>query len=227
VRSAVNLGFGPERVELADLVSRAVGGTPVVVENDVKATALGAYALLERDLSLVSLGTGLAAATVVDGRLLRGVSGAAGEIGHLALDQDGYRCGCGQRGCLETIASGAALQRDWPHGDEGRSAVHLFGAADAGDAAAVTVRDRWAEAVALTVRTLALTADSELTVLAGGVAAIGEPLLHSVSAALQRQAAGSTFLHDLALHERLVLLPGDRPVAAIGAANLWQVEVAR
>jgi predicted NBD/HSP70 family sugar kinase len=222
VRSAVNLGFGPDRVELADLLGRAVGGVPVVVENDVKATALGAHALLGGDLTLVSLGTGLAAAIVVDGRVLRGASGAAGEIGHLAVDQRGHLCGCGQRGCLETIASGAALQRDWPHGDEGRSAVHLFDAAEAGDPAAVAVRDRWAAAVALTVRTLALTADSGRIVLAGGVAALGDPLLRSVSTALQQQAAGSPFLRDLALHDRLVLLPGDRPVAAIGAANLCQ-----
>ncbi|WP_380157853.1 ROK family protein [Kineococcus sp. R86509] len=227
VRSAVNLGFGPERVALADLVSRAVGGVPVVVENDVKATALGAHAVLGGDLTLVSLGTGLAAAIVVDGRVLRGSSGAAGEIGHLALDRDGHLCGCGQRGCLETIASGAALRRAWPHGDEGRSAVHLFAAAEAGDPAAVGVRDRWAAAVALTVRTLALTADSSTVVLAGGVAALGDPLLRSVSDALQQQAVGSPFLRGLALHDRLVLLPGDRPVAAIGAANLWRVEAAR
>lgn len=227
VRSAVNLGFGPEPVALADLVSRAVGGVPVVVENDVKATALGAHAVLGGDLTLVSLGTGLAAAIVVDGRVLRGSSGAAGEIGHLALDRDGHLCGCGQRGCLETIASGAALRRAWPHGDEGRSAVHLFAAAEAGDPAAVGVRDRWAAAVALTVRTLALTADSSTVVLAGGVAALGDPLLRSVSDALQQQAVGSPFLRGLALHDRLVLLPGDRPVAAIGAANLWRVEAAR
>jgi predicted NBD/HSP70 family sugar kinase len=229
VRSAVNLGFGPERVALADLVSRAIGGVPVVVENDVKATALGAHAVLEPggDLALLSLGTGLAAAIVVSGRVLRGGTGAAGEIGHLALDDDGHLCGCGQRGCLETIASGSALQRDWPHGDEGRSAQHLFAAAEGGDPAAVAVRDRWAAAVALTVRTLALTADPERIVLAGGLATIGEPLRRSVSGALQRQASGSPFLRDLALHERLLVLPADRPVAAIGAAGLCRAETAR
>lgn len=224
VRSAVNLGFGPDRVELARLLSDRVGGTPVVVENDVKATALGAHALLgpDADLVLLSLGTGLAAGIVVEGRLLRGVGGAAGEIGHLALDHRGHLCGCGQRGCLETVASGSALQRDWPHGDEGRSAQHLFGAAESGDPAAVGVRDRWAAAVALTVRTLALTTDPERIVLAGGVAAVGEPLLRSVRTALRAQAEGSRFLAELALHDRLSLLPGDRPVAAVGAAGLPQ-----
>lgn len=222
VRSAVNLGLGPAPVELARLLSARVGGIPVVLENDVKATALGAHALLDpgADLVLLSLGTGLAAGIVVDGRLLRGVGGAAGEIGHLALDHRGHLCGCGQRGCLETVASGSALRRDWPHGDEGRSAQHLFTAADAGDPAAVAVRDRWAGAVALTVRTLALTSDPEHLVLAGGVVAVGEPLLRAVRAALRAQAEGSAFLRGLALHERVSLLPADRPVAAVGAATL-------
>jgi glucokinase len=222
VRSAVNLGFGPDPVDLAGLLSRAVGGIPVAVENDVNASALGAYALFgpDADLALLSLGTGLAAGIVVNGRLLRGAGGAAGEIGHLAIDPRGLPCNCGQRGCLETVAAGSALRREWPHGDEGRSADHLFAAAAAGDPAAVAVLGTWSAGVALAVRTLALTCDPGRIVLAGGVAAVGEPLLRSVSAALRCQAEGSVFLQGLALHERLVLLPADRPVAAIGAAAL-------
>lgn len=220
VRNAVNLGFGPEPVDLAGLVARGVGGVPVSVENDVNATTLGAFSLLgdAGDLALLSLGTGLAAGIVVDGRLVRGAGGAAGEIGHLALDPTGHPCNCGQRGCLETLAAGAALQRDWPHGDEGRSADHLFAAAAAGDPAAVTVLERWSSGVALAVRALALTVDPARIVLAGGVTAVGEPLLRSVSAALDQQARGSVFLRGLALADRVSLLPADRPAAAIGAA---------
>ncbi|WP_432511535.1 ROK family protein [Kineococcus sp. SYSU DK001] len=220
VRSAVNLGFGPEPVDLAGLVSVAVGGVPVVVENDVNAAALGAYSLLapDGDLALLSLGTGLAAGLVVGGELLRGSRSAAGEIGHLALDPAGHLCNCGQRGCLETVASGSALQRDWPHGDEGRSADHLFAAAAAGDRAAGAVLARWAGGVALAVRTLALTFDPAVIVLAGGVAGVGQPLLDAVATTLRDQARGSVFLRGLALDERLRLLPAGRPVAAIGAA---------
>ncbi|WP_245885398.1 ROK family protein [Kineococcus rhizosphaerae] len=220
VRNAVNLGLGPDPVDLADLLSTAVGGVPVVVENDVKATTWGAYTLLAPpgDLALLSLGTGLAAGLVVNGELLRGAGSAAGEIGHLALDPRGHVCNCGQRGCLETLAAGSALQRDWPHGDEGRSADHLFAAADAGDPRAGAVLERWLAGVALAVRTLGLTCDPSVIVLAGGVAGVGEPLHRSVSQALRRQARGSAFLTGLALDERLALLPTDRPVAAIGAA---------
>ncbi|ABS05197.1 putative NBD/HSP70 family sugar kinase [Kineococcus radiotolerans] len=220
VRNAVNLGLGPDPVDLAGLVSTALGGVPVAVENDVNASTLGAYAAFGpgTDLALLSLGTGLAAGIVVGGRLLRGSGGAAGEIGHLALDPRGLPCNCGQRGCLETVAAGSALRRDWPHGDEGRSAEHLFAAAAAGDPAATEVLERWSTGVALAVRTLALTCDPGRIVLAGGVAAVGEPLLRSVSDALRRQARSSVFLRGLALHERLALLPPGRPVAAIGAA---------
>jgi glucokinase len=220
VRNAVNLGLGPDPVDLAGLVGDALGGVPVAVENDVNASTLGAHAWFGpgSDLALLSLGTGLAAGLVVGGRLLRGAGGAAGEIGHLAVDPDGRPCNCGQRGCLETVAAGSALRRDWPHGDEGRSAEHLFAAAAAGDPAAVAVLERWSAGVALAVRTLALTCDPGRIVLAGGVAAVGEPLLRSVSAALRRQAEGSVFLRGLALPDRLVLLPADRPVAAVGAA---------
>ncbi|WP_432560830.1 ROK family protein [Kineococcus sp. SYSU DK003] len=225
VRSAVNLGFGPDPVDLAGLLRRAVGGVPVVVENDVNATAVGAHALLAPpgDLAVLSLGTGLAAGLVVGGELLRGATGAAGEIGHLALDPGGHPCACGQRGCLETVAAGSALQRDWPHGDEGRSAQHLFATAATGDPAAVAVRDRWSAGVALAVRTIALTCDPAVVVLAGGAAAVGEPVLRSVAAALQQQARGSAFLRGLALDQRLSLLPGDRPVAAVGAGQAARV----
>ncbi|NAZ88310.1 ROK family protein, partial [Kineococcus indalonis] len=224
VGDAVNLGFGTARVPFGPALSARLGGVPVSVENDVNATALGARELLApgADLVLLSLGTGLAAGVVVGGALLRGASGAAGEVGHLALDPRGLPCPCGQRGCLETVASGAALRRAWPHGGEGRSAEHLFAAAAAGDPAAVAVRDSWAGAVALAVRTLALTCDPEHLVLGGGVAAVGEPLRQAVAAALRAQAAGSRFLRGLAVDERLSVLPAGTPVAAVGAARLGQ-----
>ena len=237
VADAVNLGFTSERVPLAALLSAKLGGLPVTVENDVNATAFGALRHFpdhfpgrtpgqfpgQGDLALLSLGTGLAAGLVVGGRLLRGGRGAAGEIGHLAVDPRLLPCGCGQRGCLETVAAGAALRRRWPHGDDGRSAEHLFAAAAQGDPAAVEVRDDYAAAVALALRALALTCDPDLLVLGGGVAAVGEPLRESVSLALQAQAAGSAFLRALAVHERLVLLPTGQPVAATGAAALAEL----
>ncbi|MEW1958389.1 ROK family protein [Kineococcus sp. NPDC059986] len=221
VRSAVNLRLGPDPVALADRLGTALGGVPVTLENDVKAVTWGAWNLLapDGDLALLSLGTGVAAGLVVGGVLQRGTASAAGEVGHLSVDPAGQRCGCGQRGCLETVAAGSALRRAWPHGEPGREAGHLFAAAAAGDPAAVRVADSWAAGVALAVRTLVLTVDPALVVLAGGVTQVGPPVLHAVGRALDRQAGDSEFLRGLRTAQRLVLLPADRPVAAIGAAT--------
>lgn len=231
VRHAVNLGVR-EELPLAALLSQRLDGVPVVVENDLNVAAVGAAHLLERDetapggvpprddLAFVALGTGLAAGLVLDGELRRGVSGAAGEIGHVPVDPAGPECACGQRGCLETFASGTALAAAWPARHGRPAPQELFEAAEAGDAAAVAVRDRFAAAVASAVRLLVLTVDVRHVVLGGGVAQLGQPLLAAVQDALREQAKASPFLTSLALHERVLLAPADVPVAAVGAAVL-------
>ncbi len=221
VHHAVNLGIDQDALPLGDVLAGRLG-RPVAIENDVKAAALGATALLgpgtAPDLAYLSLGTGLAAGLVLDGRLRRGRHGAAGEIGHLALDPAGAPCPCGQRGCLETAASGSALSAAWP--GESSAAQAVFDAADAGDARALAIRAGFAGAVATAVRVLCLTADVEAVVLGGGVAQLGERLREAVAASLRDQAASSPFLSALDLPARLHVVPADFPVAAVGAALL-------
>ena len=95
-------------------------GLSVRLENDVTAAALGTAFLqgIDGTLAYLNLGTGLAAGIVIDGKPLRGVGGLAGEIGHFALAPHQRLCPCGQRGCLETFASGSALIKYWPGGGE-------------------------------------------------------------------------------------------------------------
>ncbi len=222
VTHAVNLGVDGRALDLGGLLGDRLR-RPVSIENDVNAAALGATTLLApgspRDVAYLSLGTGLAAGLVLDGVLRRGAHGAAGEIGHLALDPGGAECPCGQRGCLETIASGSALATAWPT-TGGPPAQALFDAADIGDARALTVRARFAEGVAAAIRILCLTADVEAVVIGGGVAQLGERLLVVVAEALTARAASSEFLASLALPDRLRVVPLDYPVAAVGAALL-------
>jgi glucokinase len=222
VSHAVNLGLNGGGLDLGALLAERLGRR-VAVENDVNVAALGATTLLDpgaaRDVAYLSLGTGLAAGMVLDGELRRGAHGAAGEIGHLALDPAGLRCRCGQRGCLETIASGSALAAAWPT-DSALPAQALFDAADAGDAEASRIRMRFADAVATMVRILCLTADVEAVVIGGGVAQLGERLRAAVADVLDAQAASSPFLASLHLSGRLRVVPADYPVAAIGAALL-------
>ena len=221
VKHAVNLGLEGEWFRLGDLLGERLG-VRVVVENDVNAAALGAVALGGGDdLVYLSIGTGLAAGLMLDGVVRRGEHGAAGEIGHIAVDAAGVPCQCGQRGCLETIASGSAIASTWPAGSGAASPAHaLFAAAQSGDARAVAARDRFAAGVASAIRVLSLAVDPTSVVLGGGVAKLGESLREVVAQALLDQAAGSAFLTSLDLAGRLRVVPADHPVAAVGAAFL-------
>ena len=120
VKHAVNLGVDGQWVPLrAELEARL--GVPVAVENDVNVATLGAVRA-ERDPR-----PGLPLDRHRPGRRAgarrhpaRGATGAAGEIGHVPIDPIGAVCQCGQRGCLETVASGRALAEAWPSADEHR-----------------------------------------------------------------------------------------------------------
>ena len=216
VTHAVNLEVA--EIELgAELGVRL--GRAVVVENDVKAAALGAYHLGKRtgSLAYLNLGTGLAAGLVLDGRVWRGAGGLAGEIGHLPVDPHGELCGCGQRGCLETIASGSGLTRLWP-GRPGEGVAALWERADEGDLWAIAARGRFVEGVASAVRIVVLATGVDRVMLGGGVSSLGDRLRQDVGAVLDAWAAPSPFLASAALSGRLEVVPDRHLVGAVGAA---------
>ncbi|GLI28068.1 NagC family transcriptional regulator [Agromyces rhizosphaerae] len=221
VAHAVNLGL--EGLDLGPRLADEFR-VDVRVENDVKAAALGAHHLLgvadglrAHSMAYLNLGTGLAAGLVLDGRLLRGGHGVAGEIGHIPVDPAGEPCACGQRGCLETVASGSALARLWPT-DSPHPAQDLFDAADRGDARAIAARDTFLGGVASAVRILVLTSDMDTVVIGGGLSALGDRLLTGVRGILATWAASSPFLASLDLQERVQVIPLGFPAAAVGAA---------
>jgi glucokinase len=226
VTHAVNLGL--EGLELgAELTARL--GLAAHVENDVNAAALGAHHLLagarrSQAMAYLNLGTGLAAGLVLGGELWRGSRGNAGEIGHLPVDPAGPLCPCGQRGCLETVASGSAVARQWPT-DHPRPVQALFEAALVGDGSAVTVWESLLAGVASAVRILVLTVDVDLVVIGGGISSLGAPLLAGVRSALDRSAASSPFLASLDLSGRVELVPPGFPAAAVGAALVGAPEL--
>jgi glucokinase len=219
VSHALNLGVGAEPVAIAARITRLTG-VPTLVENDANAAAVGASTIMDSaDLAYLSIGTGVAAGLLLDGQLRRGALGVAGEIGHLPVDPTGPECECGQRGCLETVASGAAIARRWPSAS-GQAASHLFEAAAAGDAAAVRVAESVAAHLAMAVVTLTLTLDPALIVLGGGVAEVGPRLVEWVQAAVSARVGTSGFLASLDVGGRLRLVPDGMPVGALGAALL-------
>ena len=217
VLHAVNLGV--EELDPEAALAPLLGVGRVRIENDVKAAALGAYALRGRpgSMAYLNLGTGVAAGFVIDGELWRGARGTAGEVGHIAVDPSGPLCRCGQHGCIEAFAGGAAIAARW-----GRPAAlpvrDVFDAADAGDPDAAALRAGLAHGVAAAVRVLVLTADVDVVVLGGGVSGLGERLVADVRRALRASASSSAFLQSLRLDERVDRLSPESPAAALGAA---------
>nr|WP_142120875.1 ROK family protein [Rarobacter faecitabidus] len=216
VRNAVNLGV--RSLELGPAL-RERFGIPVEIDNDVTAAAAGAAHLmsLSGTVAFLNLGTGLAAGIVVDGVAWRGQAGAAGEIGHLPVDPHGLECPCGQRGCLETIASGAGLRRAWPAGGAhpGRGLVRAM---ESGDADARRAFEGLVSGAAGCVRILALSIDPQTIVIGGGLSRLGEPLRQALGATLREWSGTSPFIADLKLPERVQFLPENTPAAAVGAA---------
>ena len=195
-------------------------GLPVALGHDVRAGALAEATLGaargEADVLFVPVGAGIAAAAIVDGRLLH-AGGYAGELGHLQVDPGGEPCGCGGRGCLETVASGAALARRYA-ARAGRPVAGAAAVAErvrGGDPDAEAV---WADAVAALAQGLAAAVallGSRLVVVGGGLAGAGDLLLHPLTKALlARLSPGSTRV------PRLVLAALGDQAGCLGAALL-------
>ncbi|WP_228407098.1 ROK family protein [Leucobacter muris] len=216
VHNAYNIGV--ERLPLARRLAEATG-LPVALDNDVTAAAIGAAHLMGLDgvVAYLNLGTGLAAGLVIDGTPIRGAHGVTGEIGHLPVDPLERPCPCGQRGCLETVASGSALKRYWPAGGDHPGRL-LLAAIDAGDAEAEHAFEQLVRGAASCVRLLALTLDPHTVIVGGGLRLLGPRLLDGIRTALDSWATQSPFIDMLELSGRVQLLAADSSAAAVGAA---------
>ena len=238
VTFAVNLGW--QHLPLGRRLAAALG-VPTVVENDVRAAAVGLHLGqtfgATDDLVYLGIGTGISAGVVLDGRLHRGVRGLAGEIGHVVLDPHGAPCACGLRGCFETIAAGAGIARAARDalagggttlaGHADPTAADVFAEAAAGDPAATAIVERAAAAIARVVHELVLAYDVELVVLGGGVSRAGEPLLRRVRDGLEAIGGPSPFAAEL-LAETTVRLAGpDHDIGTRGAIALLGTVTAR
>ena len=193
----------PVRARLAERFD-----VPVWVDNDVNLMALGELrsgaARDEQDVIYVKIGTGIGAGLISDGRLHRGADGAAGDIGHATVaGASGVVCRCGNIGCLEALAGGAALSRDATvAAQEGRStylrqilddngaiaAADVGRAALHGDAVAVELLTRSGQLVGETLATLVNFFNPSLVLLGGGVALSGDVILATVREAVYRRS---------------------------------------
>lgn len=147
---------------------------PVILENDANAAALGEQWMGAgrgvKDVVLLTLGTGIGGGIVIDGKLIRGFLGMAGEIGHITVVPNGLPCGCGNRGCLEKHASAtsiSAMAKLLGYGDV--TAKEVYDRAVAGDERARAIFESMGEALGIALATLVNAFNAELYLLSGGV----------------------------------------------------------
>lgn len=220
---------GADMPRAADLSAEL--GLPVVVDNDANMAALAelrAGAAQDVDSALVlTLGTGIGAAIVVDGEVYRGRS-FAGEVGHVKARGGHLPCACGRSGCWETLVAGPVLdgaaERLAAHDPRGlvyeeaggaaATAVHLVAAAERGDEPAQTELSAFGERLGRLIADQVAVLDPEVVVVAGAVSAAGDWFLSSARTSL------STYLHGAAYRDPvdIRLSPFGAYAGAIGAA---------
>ncbi len=177
-----------------DRMVAAVPGVPVRLAGDGLCMALGeCWRGAGRDAGFVLgmvVSTGIGGGLVLDGVPYYGRTGNAGHVGHMIVDVDGPPCGCGARGCVESVASGPHLVA-WAReqGWAGADAKGLAVAAAAGDAIAGGAFRRGARAVAAMIASVAAVCDLDLVVVGGGVANAGPVLFDPLREALADYAA--------------------------------------
>ena len=194
-------------------------GLPVAVDNDATCAA---WAEHERgacrnagDAVVITLGTGIGAGLIADGRLVRGANGMAGEPGHMIVDPDGPPCPCGRRGCWERYASGsglARLAREAAIAGRARTLVaraggdpeavrgeHVTAAAREGEPEALAVVEHFGWWVALGLANLVNVLDPAVVVIGGGLVAEGELLLEPTRRAFRGHVLASDHRPEVAI----------------------------
>lgn len=197
IYEAINLGW--TNYPLRDLLAETTG-LPVAVDNDANMAALGEMwkgaGNGAKDLVCVTLGTGVGGGVIANGSIVQGVSGAAGEFGHVIVEmEDGAVCNCGLRGCLETVASATGIVRLAMRkldNYEDSQLAHIFrqdghitakdvaDCAKQGDQYAQSVFDRVSFYLGYVLANVANTVNPDKIVIGGGVSKAGDILLNNV-----------------------------------------------
>ena len=199
-----NLGGWGERNVSAQL-SGLLNGLKVLVGNDANVAALGEIwmgaAKGAKNAVMVTLGTGVGGGVVVNGKVIDGVHGAGGEIGHITVNRhETAVCGCGKRGCLEQYSSATGVVRcmkklldenpDTPCMLRGTefAAKDVFDAARNGDALAAREVDEMSDTLGMALANIASTVDPEAFLVGGGVARAGDVLFAPLNKHFQEYA---------------------------------------
>lgn len=211
----------------------------VFVENDANAAALGerwaGAGVGVDDLVYITVSTGIGGGLILGGRLYHGVSGTAGEIGHMVIEPGGPRCNCGRFGCLEALAAGPAITREAREAirsgapttlsqlpDEALTAETVARAAWDGDPVARQIYARAAAALGVGVTNLVNLLNPAMVIIGGGVARAGELIFAPVRRIVREEA----FERPGAAVQIVPAALGD-DVGAIGAAAVARLSLLR
>lgn len=202
VLKCVNLGWGVLNVE--DELEKLVG-YPVKAGNDANVAALGEMwqggGKGHDNLVMVTLGTGVGGGIILNGKMLFGVNGAGGEIGHICVDDSETEvCGCGNKGCLEQYTSATGVVRltgrALATSDKASvlrkldevTAKDVFDAAKSGDELALSIVERHGQILGRSLAQIACVVDPEIFVIGGGVSRAGDILTQTVARYFEKYA---------------------------------------
>lgn len=222
---------------LRERLSRGID-LPIVIENDANAAGWAEFRFgagrTARSMVMLTLGTGLGGAIILDDRLIRGAFGAAGELGHMRVVPSGHYCGCGHEGCWEMYASGRALTRAARMAlitDEDRAGrlrelaeadgtkvkgQHVTQAAGEGDPLARELVEELGRWLGAGMADLAAVLDPELFVVGGGVAETGDLVLEAARASFRAQLSARGYRPEA----RIELASLGNEAGIVGAADL-------
>lgn len=210
VKIAANFSWG-DNFPAKELMEK-ISGKSVKVGNDVKLIALGETLFGAgrgyKNSITIPIGTGIAAGIIINGAIVEGADGAAGEFGHVVVNKQGYKCGCGLTGCLETYCSATGIIREGKRrlAENKENALYrringnvdsleardIFDLAKAGDKFCMNIVDWFCEYMAEGVGMLLNILNPEIIIFSGGVARAGDILLDGVKKNLAKYALGMT-----------------------------------
>ena len=206
IEAAQNLTWGRNQVEFAKLLTEAIG-LPVVLTNDANAAAVGemTYGAAKgmKNFIMITLGTGVGSGIVINGQVVYGHDGFAGELGHtIAVRNNGRTCGCGRTGCLETYCSAtgvARTAREWLELSDEPSVLRnldkiaskdVYDAAKEGDKLALKIFDFTGKILGRSFADFIAFSAPEAIVLFGGLARSKEFLLEPMETAMNENVLG-------------------------------------
>jgi glucokinase-like ROK family protein len=234
VRQAINLDW--KDVPLKDLIEKKFDEIPIYIDNIANVAALGekwaGAGKKAKNLIYIRIGTGIGAGIILNGTIYEGSNGNAGEIGHITVESNGHRCKCGNRGCLEVLASGSAIIK--------RAIVEILGGRDSlikkltngsiekitakvvadaakkGDKLSLEIWKETGEYLGIAIANLINIYDPEIVIIGGGVAQAGRLLFEPIRRTVKKRVPGS----GKTKIAKIVLSKLGENVSIIGAASL-------